>query len=208
MQARHLIHYVPQPVHAPGLNLPAGIAALLYLDRGSDVYGWFAQARGAHYSAAFFTIENFYAERTPLVCRSMEDDVHGLWERQLPPPVQEIRSPVPEALGHELERLQSAFVDEWLFFLVDPHSLSEVEHYRRAGLPLHAFNIRVRRLGKLSADGAARPSFSLPSHQQLSHQSVGTDPNIYDLLRKCWRFDHPAVVPVPQILSAARGSAL
>ena len=204
MQARHLIHYVPHPVQAPGLFLPAGIAALMYLEIGSDIYGWFAQARHARYSAAFFMIENYYAERATVLCRSLEDDVHGPWERGWPPPAQDIRTPVPEALGHELEHLQSTFMDEWLFFVLDPQSRAEIDCYRRAELPLHAFNVRYRRLGKMCGDGTGFPSFNCEAHQQWTHQSAGADPNIHDLLHKCWRFDDQALFLAPQNLSATR----
>lgn len=209
MQARHLIHYVPHSVAGPGMALPAGIAALLYVELGSDVYGWYAQSRRSRYSAAFFVIEKFYAERASLVARSMEDDVHGPWERELPMPVQEIRSPVPEALGHELERLQSAFIDEWLFFPGDPESAAELAHYRDADLPLFAFNVRSRRLTRLWSDGRAYHDGS-GAHQEWTHQSAGADPNIFDLLQKCWRLDacETALGPAVQNLSAMRGSAL
>lgn len=204
MQARHLIHYVPHAVQAPGLFLPAGIGALMYVERGADVYGWFAQARHTRYSAAFFMIENYYAQQTAVVYRSLEDDVYSAWERELPGPVREVRNPIPDALGHELERLQSAFMDEWLFFVLDPHSGPEVESYRRVDLPLHAFNIRYRRLGKMVADGQRDAPWPFDEPLQWLHQSSGADPNIHDLLNKCWRIDHHGINLKPEILSASR----
>lgn len=208
MQARHVIQYVPYPVHGPGLALPAGIAALLYLERGQDVCGWYAQARRSRYSAAFFMVENFYAERVGLVARSMEDDVHGPWQREFPLPLQQIRSPLPEVLGHELERLQCAFMDEWLFFPEDPQDIAEVSRYHSADLPLYAFNVRCRRLSRLSASGYGFNNASSGNHREWTHSSTGADPNLFEFLQKCWRLNDMALYRGSENYSAQRGSAL
>ncbi len=157
--------------------MPAAISALFYVEHRSDVFGWHAQARRSRYSAAFFMIENFYADHATSLFRSIEDDVYGAWHRLMPPLGQDLRCPVPEPINHELDRLQSIFIDEWLFFSSDPQNGHELARYQAQRLPLHAFNVRSRRLAQLD--------HTLPI---WVHQSPGNNPDILDLLQKCWRF--------------------
>ncbi|WP_161993158.1 hypothetical protein [Lacisediminimonas profundi] len=183
MQPKHLIRYAPHPVHSHPVPIQAGISALFYIEHRSDVFGWYAQAKRARYGAAFFMIENFYSDHATSLFCSVEDDVYGQWRREMPPSEQEIRCPVPELLRHELERLQSAFIDEWLFFTSDPMHPEQSGHYRACRLPLQAFNVQSRRLGHLDR-----------SQPVWSHQSAGSNPDILDFLQKCWRFYRKALI--------------
>lgn len=177
MQAKHVILYAPSPIHSLPISVPAAVSALFYVEDRADVIGWYAQSRRSRYSAAFFMIENFYANRAPSLFRSVEDDVYGPWRRLVPQPEQEVRCPLSEPLRHELERLQSLFIDEWLFFPSDPRHDKEVEAYRSRQLPLHAFNVRERRLGRFNQHAPV-----------WVHQTPGNNPEVLDLLQKCWRF--------------------
>lgn len=150
---------------------------MFYIERGVDVYGWYAEARRARYRAAFFMIENFYAEHATLLYRSVEDDVYATWIREVPGPGPSLRCPVEDNLAHELERLQSAFIDEWLFFADDPAQSAEADAFARSALPTFAFNVRSRRLGQLDQTRAV-----------WTHRSPGTNGDILDFLHKCWRF--------------------
>ncbi|MDB5856011.1 MAG: hypothetical protein JWR22_4052 [Herminiimonas sp.] len=127
---------------------PCHLEAVFFLSEQNDVYGWYAEAEGDRQSAAFFMLENFYSDRTPLFYRSLQDDVYGDWVRDQPY-YDKVRCPLPEPLRHELERLQSIFVDEWLFFPGDPAAASEASAFVERGLPVQAINIKARRLSRM-----------------------------------------------------------
>lgn len=152
------------------------VFASFHFESGADIYGWHIEGRGHCFSAGFFMIENFYAARATRFYRSIQDDVYGPWAVDYPPAGGEIRCPVPEPLGHELECAQSRFVEEWLFFRDDPHIGAELDAYESGGFAVQAVNIRRRRLNRLCEHSVARV-----------HASQGTDPNVIDLLRKYWR---------------------
>lgn len=162
---------------------PGSVFALFYFEAGKDLHGWHIEARNQYFSAAFFMVENFYANRSPCLYRSIEDDVYGPWITDYPPARDDIRCPVPESVGHELERLQSRFVEEWLFFKEDDHIEAELAYYQEHGLPIHEVNIKSRRLHRFQKQGA-----------NWIHASAGTDLNIVQLLKKYWRLSEK--VPV------------
>lgn len=168
MQPKYYISYLP--------DKPGHVFALLEFESDADIYGWHIEAKNGYFSAAFFMIENFYADRATHLYRSILDDVYGPWTADYPPSRGEIRSPVPESVGHELERLQSRFVEEWLLFPDDPHIESERGAYRAHGLHLEAVNIRSKRLGRMDKDARA-----------WTYMTPGTDLNVVDLLRTYWR---------------------
>ena len=177
MQPKHVIRYAPEPVHSFPVSIPAAISALFYFEHRADVYGWYAEARRMRYNAAFFMIEDFYTANATALFRSVEDDVYGPWRCEMPRSQQQIRSPVPELLRHDLEHLQSTFIDEWLFFPADPLHRREVQQYVARGLPQHAFNVRTRRLGQFD-----------DRYPVWTHESPGSNSEIIDFLQKNWRF--------------------
>lgn len=167
MQPKNYLSYAP--------GKAGSVFALLYFEAGADLYGWHIEARNVYFSAAFFMIESFYAQRALHLYRSMQDDVYGPWTIDYPPTGDEIRCPVPDSVSHELERIQSRFIDEWLFFK-DDDAEAEYSAYRSLGLPVNEVNIKSRKLPRLyQHDG------------QWIHKPPGTDPNVVQLLRKYWR---------------------
>ena len=87
------------------------LSALFYIEDGNDLYCWHAQLCDHNLIAAFYAIEDFYADQASVLHRSLEDDVHGPWVTLAEDStLQGVRCPVPEALRHELERLQLRFV--------------------------------------------------------------------------------------------------
>lgn len=152
------------------------IFALFYFESGVDLYGWHIEARSLYFSAAFFMVENFYANRSPRLYRSVQDDVYGPWSIDYPPTKDEIRSPIPESVGHELERMQSRFVEEWLFFRNDVRIDAELDAYETLGLPVQEVNIKARRLHRLDKVS-----------NSWTHASPAIDLNVVQLLRKYWR---------------------
>lgn len=170
MQPKLYISY--SPVKA------GSVFALFYYESGDDIYGWHLETRDHYFSAAFFVIENFYRQSDPRLYRSVEDDVYGAWTIDHPPTKNSIRCPLLEALRHELERQQSLFVEDWLFFGNDTRIESELAAYQVQGLPVHEANIKWRRLHRLKKVGA-----------EWIHASVGMDMNVVQYLRKYWRLN-------------------
>ncbi|HZW11600.1 MAG TPA: hypothetical protein VFF81_00220 [Noviherbaspirillum sp.] len=159
---------------SPG-NL-GSVFALFYFESGVDLYGWHIEARSLYFSAAFFMVENFYADRSPRLYRSVQDDVYGPWTIDYPPTKDEIRCPVPESVGHELERIQSRFVEEWIFFKNDVRIEDELLAYEALGMPVHEVNIKARRLPRLHKENST-----------WTYMQPGIDLNVVQLLRKYWR---------------------
>jgi hypothetical protein len=155
---------------------PGSVFAVLYLESGNDIYGWHIEARGQYFSAAFFMIEHFYADLSPHLYRSVEDDVYGPWTMDCPPTKDVIRCPIPESVCHELERMQSMFVEEWLFFKDDPGIEPELMAHESQGLPVHMVGIKARRLYRLDK-----------RRSTWTYATPGVNPNIIELLRKYWR---------------------
>jgi hypothetical protein len=155
------------------------VFAFFYFESHADIYGWHIEAKGQYLSAAFFMIENFYAENATHLYRSIQDDVFGPWTIDYPPTKDEvIRCPVPEALSHELESLQSRFVEEWLIFRDDPHRSADIVALESHGLPVQDINISLRKLSRMDK---SRPLWT--------YATPGVDRNVVDLLRKYWRLN-------------------
>lgn len=167
MQPKVYISYSP--------GKPGSLFALFYFESGVDIHGWHIEARNLYFSAAFFTVEHFYANHTPRLYRSIQDDVYGPWTIDYPPTRDEIRCPAPEAIAHELERMQSMFVEEWLDFRNDGGTRAE----ERADQPDESApeaSVKARRLPRMLRQGNA-----------WTYMTPGIDMNLVQLLRKYWR---------------------
>jgi hypothetical protein len=170
MQPKLYIAYSPDKL--------GSIFALFYVEVDTDICGWHIEAKDEYFSAAFFMIEKFYADHATRLYRSVQDDVYSPWTLDYPPGKDLFRCPVPESVGHELERIQSRFVEDWLFFRDDRHIAAELLAYEDHGLALHEVNIRSKRLNRLERkDGT------------LTWLTAGIDRNVVDLLRKYWRLN-------------------
>ncbi|HZW21839.1 hypothetical protein [Noviherbaspirillum sp.] len=175
MQSRIYISYSPDKA--------GSVFALFYFESGDDVIGWHLETRDRYFSAAFFMIEGFYGNRDARLYRSVEDDVYSAWTVDHPPRRDQIRCPLSEAQLHELERLQSLFVEDWLFFGNDTGIESERAAYQVQGLPVCCANIKWRRLHRLSKNG-----------NQWTYAPPGTDMNVVQFLRKYWRLNEKVSV--------------
>jgi len=170
MQPRTYVSYSGETPHA--------LTALFYLDAQRDVYGWHLTARDRQVSSAYFMIEHFYADRLPVLYRSVADDVYEPWTSDYPPKRDLIRCPLPEPAAHDLEHLQSTFVREWLFFETDTDIDSELAAYREHGMSVQAVNIRCKKLNRFGWRG-----------ENWIHATPCTDFNVVYFLEKQWRFD-------------------
>ena len=138
------------------LALPPTLATCFYLETGNEIHGWYLHSREHRFGAAFFMLENFYAPGPARLYRSKQDDVYGPWVSDYPRRRAELSCPLPEFFRHELERLQSLFVQEWLFFENDPGATSEITLYERHDSPVCAVNIKHRKLHRLSRQRSCR----------------------------------------------------
>lgn len=169
------VHVACAPRGAPLL------CAAFWFVQGNDVYGWFTGARADRYPASFFVLEDYYSRHESVFYRSAQDDVHGDWlvvttDEELPsgpPPV------LTAALGAELERLQDAFVREWLLYRDDPAHAQEVDELRARDLPLRDANLRPKKLARLT-QGTPAWTFSTP----------GADLNVTAFLGRRWLLDY------------------
>jgi len=169
-------------VHVAYAPRGAGLlCAAFWLEQGDHVYGWFTGAKAHERPASFFMLEHYYSSRETLCYRSVSDDVYGDWvlattkgESRVDRPV-----PVPEALCHELERMQDAFVREWLFFEDDPGHAQEAEALRARELPVLAANVRPQKLNKLATGDPV-----------WTYTSPGADLHVIEFLSKRWPLDY------------------
>jgi len=169
MQPKIHVHYSPVK--------PGFVSAMFYIESETDVYGWYAEARGRHFSAAFFMVENFYTKRDTALYRSLEDDVYGPWMIDMPAAENEVRCPLPEPVRHELERMQSQFVEEWLFFENDPAVTAELAASRQQQMPILALNIKSKKFKRLEKNGVA-----------FEHSTPGSNPSVLDFVQKYLRY--------------------
>ena len=163
-------------VHAYLACAPRGAgvtAALFYAVRGEDVCGWLAHESHAGSAAAFFMLEQHYSTAETVFCRSVDDDVFGRWIKQAAPVTIDVRCPVAQSDCHELSRLQSAFVREWLFYPDAPLDHGECAAYRSLGLRVRAVNVRSSQFERFDQRRAV-----------WVHASPGIDLNLVLYLKK------------------------
>jgi len=167
------IAYAPR---GPGL-----MCAAFWFEQAGNVYGWFTGAQAHELPAAFFMLEDYRSSEGTSTYRSADSDVYGEWfvvtsegEPKLDPPV-----PVPEAVIHDLERLQDVFVREWLFYEDDPAHVREAEALHARDLPVLGVNVRPGKLNKLNADAPV-----------WTYTSTGADSNILAYLSARWPLDY------------------
>jgi hypothetical protein len=166
---------------AYALRGPGVLCALFWFGQDDHVCGWFTGARGHEHPASFFMLEHYYSARQTACYRSVEDDVYGNWLLASTRGEAAIDRPVPVAMNlcHELERLQDAFVHEWLFYEGEPGYEKQAAELRQRELPVLALNIRPCKLGKLAADGPV-----------WTYSAPGADAHIVSFLAKRWPLDY------------------
>jgi hypothetical protein len=166
-------------VHLAYAPRGAGVASALFcVTAGEHVYGWYTGARDHGCEAAFFALEHYYSTHATTFCRSLANDVYGAWVLDYAPVVTDIRCPVPDAVCHELERLQEAFVREWLFYPAEPGDAPAAAAYRDLGLPVGPVNVRAEQLSRFDQ-----------SQPTWVYASPGIDLNIVATLRTSWPLD-------------------
>jgi hypothetical protein len=153
--------------------------AVLWFAEGPSVYGWYIGSRDGVPEASYFVLPDYYAAKPDVLYRSVEDDLSGPWvevagrgESKLP------RPPVPEALCHELARLQDEFIHHWLFFDDDVDGEAQARALNARELPVRHVNIKASRLGKLHTAPAV-----------WHYDAAGADRNVLVHLSQRWPLD-------------------
>ncbi len=167
-------------VHLAYAPRGAGVlCAMFWFVKGDDVYGWFVGARGHEHPARFFVLDHYYARQDTECYLSAEDDLYGVWLKATESGAARIDRPIPVSadLCPDLERIQDAFVQEWLFFEAD--DAEEASMLRAQELPLLALNIRASRFNKMTRHGPVS-TYSTP----------GADLHVVGYLSKRWPLDY------------------
>ena len=128
------------------------MCAIVYFEKGKDVYGWWVGYRDGYFPSAYFKLENFFSARKTGFLATEGSDLYGGWRfdystgkpKRVDPPL-----PVEEDMCHELERMQDEFTSEWLFFESEQGVEGEVKAYHGQDLPVLGANIKSRKLNKL-----------------------------------------------------------
>ncbi|MGE5027287.1 MAG: hypothetical protein ACM3JK_02325 [Betaproteobacteria bacterium] len=128
------------------------MCAVVYIEVGNDVYGWWIGYQGGSFPSAFFRLGDFFSTRPTSFFATEGNDLYGGWKidytidkpKLIDPPL-----PVEDGVSHELERMQDEFAAEWLFFDGDDGIDDEVGAYHGQDLPVLGANIKSRKLNKL-----------------------------------------------------------
>ena len=157
------------------------LCALFWFVAEDHVYGWFTGAKAHECPASYFMLEHYYSSRETVCYRSAQDDPYGDWLVASTKGESRIDRPVPVAmpLCHELERIQDAFVGEWLLFEGAHDYERQAAALRDSELPVLAMNIRPCKIGKLVA---GKPVWT--------YSSPAADAHIIRYLAKRWPLDY------------------
>jgi hypothetical protein len=160
------------------------LCALVYLERGADVYGWWIGARDAEWLTAYFKLEEFFTARQTRFLATEGMDLYGGWKRLYSAREPELDKPEPVAddAAHELDRVQGMFAAECLFFEDDAAAAAERKAYERYNLPLAHVNVRAKMLNKLDKNRAV---WAFRSHE--------FDGTILDYLQRHWPLDYRTI---------------
>ena len=157
------------------------MCALVYFERGADVYGWWIGARDAEWHSAYFKLEEFFTSRQTRFLAAEDMDLYGGWKRlySAREPVLDKPEPVADEAVHELDRVQGMFAAEWLFFEDDAKADGDRKAYEKYNMPLAHVNVRARRLNKLDKHEAV-----------WTYRSHGLDAAVLDYLQRYWPLDY------------------
>lgn len=157
------------------------LCALVYTTTERDVLGWWTGAQRDHFHSAFFMLEDFFTPQPQRFLATHAGDIYGGWVYDYArehPRLQEA-IPIDDEACRVLERMQSDFATEWLFYLDTPGHDDDIARYRAEGMPLHSVNLKHRRLQRL--DHAGHP---------WEHISHNADMNILDYIQEYWPLDY------------------
>jgi hypothetical protein len=173
---------VPQTYFAYAPRGAGLMCAVVYIEAGKDVYGWWIGHQDGSFPSAFFKLGNFFSTVATSFIATEGSDLYGGWNidystgrlKLIDPPF-----PVEEDMSHELERLQDEFAAEWLFFEDAEGIKEEVDAYHSQDLPVLGVNIKSRKLNKLDKNDVV-----------WTHWSKDFDREILDYLTARWPLEY------------------
>ncbi|MBC7499610.1 MAG: hypothetical protein H7315_03810 [Herminiimonas sp.] len=149
------------------------VSTTLYFESARDVFGRHLQSTAMCFAAVFFMIENFHTRSATVHYRSVDNDLYGAWTMDHPPTRHCCRCPIPDLIGHALERIQSQFIDERLFFHKDRAAQTYLAAYRQHGIAIHAVNMRFKKPTRLG-----------PVRDKFIHCTPGSDLHLMEFIEK------------------------
>ncbi|MBX3622751.1 MAG: hypothetical protein KF891_22520 [Rhizobacter sp.] len=163
--------------YGPGL-----VYALTWFADGPHVVGWYIGHQGGQVQASYFMLQGYYTAHDTVFMRTLQDDLDGPWaELRLGEYLPLDASPLPDAVRHELARVQDQFVRHWLAFDDDPAAAAELQALQDRQVPVRHVNVRAARLDELT-----------PGPTTWRHDSPGADLNVLAYLGARWPLDPPA----------------
>jgi len=170
---RSLVAYAPYGVGV--------LCALVYFERGADIYGWWIGARDAEWHSAYFKLEDYFSTKPTRFLATAGMDLHGGWQYQYSARDPQLDPPeaVDDAAAHELERVQDVFAGEWLFYEDDTGAVADRRAYDEYNLPLAHVNVRAHGINKLD------------KHEVVwGWRSHDFDPVVLETLQRHWPLDY------------------
>lgn len=181
MSARSL----PNPRHYIAFS-PQGrgvLCAVVYFEKGVDVYGWWIGVRDGGTHSAFFKLGNYHACGPTQFYATEGADLHGGWQylySDKEPLLSFPRSIDPE-VARELEHIQGMFAHEWLFFDGGFAPPAERASYDHMGFAVRGVNVRSKGIARLDRHGPV-----------WTYESSQFDPRVLDYLMRHWPLEYCA----------------
>lgn len=171
--SRNYLAYAPR-----GAGL---LCAVVYLEVEKDVCGWWIGFKEGRFPSAFFLLENFFSTRGTTLLATRDSDAYDGWRYDYASSRPEIDPPlsIEDRLCHELERLQNAFAEEWLFFAGNGGNEEDVAYYRQNDLPVQEVNIKAKRLGRMDRSDAV-----------WTYGSTAPERDVIDYLAPRWPLEY------------------
>jgi hypothetical protein len=151
------------------------LCAVVYIESGEDVVGWFTGNRDYRAENAFFWLKGFFSAGGIELYVSEGMDLHGGWKYDLSRGRQELDRPlaIGEDLLQVLDDMQGKFAGEWLFYQSDPIATRQIQAFEEMGLPVQATNVQAKKLNKFDQSDAVWRYYSVAfQHPVLSYLST------------------------------------
>ncbi|HYP68831.1 MAG TPA: hypothetical protein VEP67_11360 [Thiobacillaceae bacterium] len=138
------------------------LCAVVYAEKGDDVFGWLTGNRAYQMVSAYFLLKGFYSAGESLFYATEGMDLRGGWKYDYSTSEPELARPLllDEGLALQLDAMQGKFVGEWLFYQENPDSVAEIEAYKELGLPLQTVNVQAKKLNKFDQGDAVWRHYS------------------------------------------------
>lgn len=130
------------------------LVAMTYVVDDVNVAGWWIGHKDHAYQSAYFLLENYYSTHPTEFFAAVGSDVYGGWRQNFArvPPGLDGAVRADDALCHRLQKIQDAFVSEWLFFASDKRAEADLLRYRESEIAIQDVNVRFDLLTKFNRE--------------------------------------------------------